>query len=115
MSDMDALDKLIEAVEAGTDTMNHHAAAFPGESAYGLCTWHRTHKAAGGSLDAALALHEALLPGWVWDVGKEGTAWTDEKRGLRRLGHKAAVDAKPSRALLIATLCAYRASMNEVK
>lgn len=57
-----ALDELIAKVEAGEDTDNHHAAVFPSESAYGHCKWHDSHKAARGSLDAALALHKAVLP-----------------------------------------------------
>lgn len=70
----EALDKLIEAVEAGTvyATMGHTMMcqkAFPPrwEGDHGkdslaqlvVNTWNKN------SLDAALALHEALLPGWV--------------------------------------------------
>lgn len=60
-----ALQRLLDAVEAGTDVENHHAAAFPSENAYGKCTWHDSLKASRGSLDAAKALHDALLPGWI--------------------------------------------------
>lgn len=73
-----ALEALLAKVEGGVDTAHHHAAAFPSESAYGKCTWHDSHKAYHGSLDAAKALHDAVLPGWlveieidddgVWDV-----------------------------------------------
>lgn len=64
-----ALDDLIAAVEADLDIAHHHAAVFPSESAGGHCTWHDSHKASNGSLDAALALHNAVLPGWSYYIG----------------------------------------------
>lgn len=62
---LQALKDLREKVGAGLDTAHHHAAAFPSESAYGHCKWHDSHKASSGSIDAAKALHEAVLPEWV--------------------------------------------------
>lgn len=66
---MTDLDRLIEAVEAG---------ALPGDATgadYGLPpaltgspTMMTIYAAFSGSLDAALALHDALLPGWDWGV-----------------------------------------------
>lgn len=55
----DALDKLIEAVEGGV--------RIDDTSAVGECNYEaQVHmlNAYNGSLDAAKALHEALLPGW---------------------------------------------------
>ena len=68
MTAPDRIAELIKAVEAGEVSMSQCASAFPSESAGGLCTWHRVWAAYNGSLDAALALHNALLPGWVFDV-----------------------------------------------
>lgn len=67
---MTALKDLLAKVEAGLDTAHDHARAFPSESAYGHCTWHDSHKASGGSLDAAKALHDAVLPGWSPSIGQ---------------------------------------------
>lgn len=55
---MSDLDKLIAAVEAGE--CPDFCPMWHGE---GLCT--EAEGAFGGSLDAAMRLHEALLPGWV--------------------------------------------------
>lgn len=57
----DALDRLIEAVEAGRDIFpSDFPPSFKGKP------W--AIRAHNGSLDAALALHEALLPEWTRDV-----------------------------------------------
>lgn len=56
----DALRKLIEAVEAGEPST---AATWHG--AIGD-NWRCGIRAAAGSVDAAIALCEALLPGWGW-------------------------------------------------
>lgn len=97
-----ALDKLIEAVEAGE--------AWPREFDVIPYMQSRTDaiRAFNGSLDAALALHEAMLPGWAFTVNEDG-AWTDERRGLRRLGFKGAAPT-PARAWLLAILRAYRST-----
>lgn len=109
---MTALDKLIEAVEAGVVGVDECAAAFPSESAYGVCTWHHAWDALNGSLDAALALHEALLPEMhatistagdviiLHNVSTNGVSWTEAA--------DAEIDEKPARAWLIAILRAYR-------
>ena len=44
------------------------ATAFPPENAYGKCTFHHVSRAFHGSLDAAKALHEAVLPDKGWHV-----------------------------------------------
>ena len=56
MTDLNALDALIEAVEMGTCPLR-----LSHDSGLDLL---RARAAHGGSLDAAKALHEALLPGW---------------------------------------------------
>ena len=56
---------LIEAVEAGT--LQEHAWGGM-EWPEGL-SWSTVQYAYAGSLDAAKALHDALLPGWWWAVG----------------------------------------------
>ncbi len=65
MADTTKLDALIAAVEAGV---------LPLPSVYRVTTRQDQliEHAFLGSLDAALALHEALLPGWEWDIGKSG-------------------------------------------
>lgn len=63
---MTALDKLIEAVEAGTAGAVDFCAAFPSSMKYeDSISALDAALAYKGSLDAALALHEALLPGWT--------------------------------------------------
>ena len=110
MTDTTALQALADKIEAGLDTAHHHAAAFPSESAYGHCTWHDSHKASGGSLDAAKALHEAVLRGWAWTINDSGeqTMWppneiADEEwcaDGILSVGP----ENNPARAWLLAIL-----------
>ena len=68
---MTALDKLIEAVEAGEISKGVTGLkAFEqfSRNAFGLYQSNAAWRAYGGSIDAALALHEALLPGWVFRI-----------------------------------------------
>jgi hypothetical protein len=72
------MERLIEAVEAGTVAQTTNAivryatwqavAIGPDLDTPGLAS-----RAYNGSLDAALRLHEALLPGWGWAVD-----WRDD-------------------------------------
>ena len=66
MTDRNALTDLIEAVESGHDDEvdGLACALFHGS---GQCR--DVVSAYHGSLDAAKALHEALLPGWDWCAG----------------------------------------------
>ena len=74
----------------------------------------RTHieeqliEASEGSLDAAMELHEAVLPGWPWSVKTLATdsvqVWTNYAYGLRTLGHIGTTKDNPARAWLIAIL-----------
>lgn len=65
----DALTRLADAVETGTATDADFDATWPramnGEHHYAKTAFH-------GSLDAAKALHEAVLPGWDWSVDNIG-------------------------------------------
>lgn len=105
---MSALDKLIEAVEAGTADHSDFAAMFP----YPICD--HAGEAHHGSLDAALALHEALLPGWskllhgghhgVADYGMQVEKVQRDNTRIRGNG----LASTPARAWLLAILRAYR-------
>ncbi len=61
---LDSLRALYDAVMAGT---LGHDAFCPMWHQDGLCV--EADNAYEGSLDAALALHEAVLPGWEWHLG----------------------------------------------
>jgi hypothetical protein len=100
-----ALDALIAAVEAGSANMPI-LAAFDRAGIHGAWKNHG-YKAFSGSLDAALALHGALLPGWWWDVTVDYAISTDPT-GRREF--VAGAD-NPARAWLLATLKAYRAQV----
>lgn len=69
----------------------------------------RVIEAYNGSLDAAKALHEALLPGWPFEL-RERAAWTNRKRGLREPGYLGEAD-NLARAWLIAVLKALIAKL----
>lgn len=74
MDKLEALTALRDKVKRGVDTADDHAAAFPSESAGGHCTWHDSYNAStNGSLDAAKALHAAVLPEWMWAGSNAGS------------------------------------------
>lgn len=103
---MTALKKLIEAVEAGEPDAWHGCG-----DVLGVENGMNLHRAFDGSLDAAKALHEALLPGWDWILG-EGGATVFEPHQTFSEG----IDADneiPSRAWLIAILKAYEAQQGD--
>ena len=58
-----------------------------------------------GSLDAAKALHEAVLPGWIWGRQKNGAMWV----ARRPYTFRATRPASPARAWLLAILRALHA------
>ena len=62
--------ELIEAVEAGTAIPLSFICLSPEEH-------HHAFRAYNGSLDAAMALHEALLPGWTVRITDFGIDCTD--------------------------------------
>ena len=113
MTDTAALDALIEAVTAGVlpdeDWRLMHDIWSPRN-------WHEighnVRYSMHGSLDAAKALHEALLPGWGWETGVNATfvsiasVW---KSGRERA--YGATSEIPARSWLLAALKACRASL----
>ena len=113
---MTDLDRLIAAVEAG-EKMD---ALLASRECLGLHDRRNLLKAADGSLDAALALKEALLPGWrvgnlaqasacpkdspdYWTCRIVSPSYLDDCEQVQ------AIAPTPARALLLATLRAYRA------
>jgi hypothetical protein len=106
----DALRKLVEAVEAGEVGWNRLAAtaedAMPPKEAALAAT------AYSGSLDAAKALHEALLPGWKFGMHEPRPgvfrAYVSVWSALRPMPHTEEADT-PARAWLLAILKAVEA------
>jgi len=95
------LDKLIEAVEAGTLKPLDLIVLEPTPHAL---AW----KAYNGSLDAAKALHDALLPGWEWNIDAGDGAYV-ENRGDFGFPYTADIPNMPARAWLLAILTAKQA------
>lgn len=108
MADIDrnALAALIEAVEMGEWWGDLPR---PAELHTDLC-W----KAFSGSLDAAKALHEALLPGWEWDVASSDAAAVFRGNALHGPAELAAA-ANPARAWLLAILGALAAEGDDAQ
>jgi hypothetical protein len=106
------LDKLIEAVEAGDDdavntiTFGMSSAAknkgecFPAHEML-LAYFH-------DSLDAAKDVHDALLPGWAWNIDAGDGAYV-ENRGDFGVPCPADIPGMPARAWLLAILKAKQA------
>lgn len=100
----EALDKLIAAVAAGDLTVDGAPALSMEMSgivyaALGDDLWATCVDAFDGSLDSAVALKEALLPGWTWAVYSDGTAHV-----WRQLIAVNTRSDSTARALLLATL-----------
>ena len=109
---LDALDKLIAAVEAGhVDANWYDYLELP--KGHGNATIRAYH----GSLDAALALHNALLPGWVATVWAGGEAagvkywWATVEDWNSGEEVSAENLPSPARAWLLAIIKAYRAQV----
>ncbi len=96
--DRNALAALIEAVEGGEWWGDLPR---PAELHTDLC-W----KAFSGSLDAAKALHEALLPGWSCAMNTNGSAQVIGPMWKRYHGES---EGNPARAWLLAILRALAA------
>ena len=87
-ADLSALIARLEAAEAGSRELDDAAwFAATGEKAsypfddetdphirYGTLAWVRLPRSTT-SLDAALALAERVLPGWVWNMGNDTRCW----------------------------------------
>lgn len=110
---MTDLDKLIEAVEAGEASLatieNMAVLALGlGDSAINAGQAYR------GSLDAAKALHDALLPDFFWQRGGFVMTVTDDNTGWGNGIYARAYDREsPARAWLLAVLNAHRAQVQE--
>lgn len=102
-----ALDKLIEAVEAGgmLPAIDWEMFGWNDECATWCGLMLQAHL---GSLDAAHQLHEALLPGWRarLDIGRRRRCWmiSPDNQKLDAYG------LTPARAWLLAILRAYRST-----
>ena len=73
MTRKEAMAELIEKVEAGEPAKVETWFAALGVGDY------LARDAAGGSLDAAKALHEAVLPEWIWGRQKNGALWVAKR------------------------------------
>ena len=98
-----ALDDLIAAVEAGT---------WPGADMHDALGTDRrgelAYDAFNGSLDAALALHNAVLPKRYWRIEEWDGAWTAQLPVSTFKRHEATSEASPARAWLLAILRAMK-------
>lgn len=114
---MTDLDKLIEAVEAG-GTIAWGLGGSPPRKTLPM-HWHGAMNAYLGSLDAALRLHEALLPGWRvkqlhqfeaghWLAGVYHPQDDDWPKWTPYPAHEA-TSSTPARAWLLAILRALKA------
>jgi hypothetical protein len=93
MDDRNALAAMIEAVEAGIGP--------PWRQVFGRDDTINAAKAYHGSLDAANALHEALLPGWSCAMNTNGSAQVIDPMWERFHGES---QNNPARAWLLAVL-----------
>lgn len=115
MTERDALERLIAAVKVGGLTELHFidAARDVGGAVY---AWRRTaYEAHDGSLDAAKALHEALLPGkrvQTFYQANDGTWCITLVDRDTNYNAVSAISDNPARAWLLAILRAL-ASMQE--
>lgn len=108
----DALKRLIEAVEVGDESVNNRAIEAIPQWASLIIAAHR------GSLDAAKALHDALLPGWrmrieqaeIVDHGDAFTAcvWPNDYTRREQVFRPSGEATDPARAWLLAVLRAYQ-------
>jgi hypothetical protein len=103
----DALTKLLAKVEAG-GVMNYQdtlplVRGWRSPLEYFRIT-DDLEAAYNGSLDAAKALHKAVLPEWHWNVSKDGVARIVIPSRLRPIPTVGKSDATPARAWLIAIL-----------
>jgi hypothetical protein len=98
----DAMKELLAAVETGTIAAHD---ADPFAFTLGPTEWNLAHHAYRGDMNATLALHAALLPGWGYaftsDSAITGKPCATVYGGGRSYDGEA---PSPARALLIATL-----------
>ena len=100
MNKLQALTALRDKVEAGKWSFNGWA-----EYPISRKDMSKFDDAYNGSLDAAKALHEAVLPGWTWVMGPAAThLWRDEDYGDPFCAPYEGVADNPARAWLLAIL-----------
>ena len=103
------LRKLIEAVDRGDDFgVIPKAQAALGEIGANYGVGETVCRAFHGSLDAAKALHDALLPGWAWEVCSHdepaaAIVWNRAKSDREYVGERSE-DRNVARAWLLAIL-----------
>jgi hypothetical protein len=101
MTKLDALRGLYDAVKAGEVIQSTDAVAvFPMDALAQRLPWLDLCKASQGSVDAALALIAATLPGYVWAAGPDYAGLFYGRRS-----HLESADT-PATALLLANLAA---------
>lgn len=108
------LDRLIEAVEAGEQADGRRDfSVLPRGDDVG-CNRTFAYRAFHGSLDAAVLLVQSLLPGWWAEIHICGRLHHAEVEdilcGYTYYGHNM---PSPARALLLATLRAYRSTRED--
>lgn len=104
-----ALRELLAKVEAGDGDLDR---SLPWSHAFGPIVGMDARNAYRGSLDAARSLHEAVLPGWLWETDgiKLWRVWT-QREGYHF--HEAPIGKNPARSWLIAILRALLAETGE--
>lgn len=105
---MSDLDRLIEAVEAGDLTHDGSAYRSLGDG------WLHVFDAMNGSLDAAKALHDALLPGWDYriETGRRDVKARVSQTHLLSYYDPSSADT-PARAWILAILRATQETQND--
>jgi hypothetical protein len=101
MSKLEALRALHDAVKAGRACPDF----CPMWHSDGHCM--EAEAAFSGSIDAAHALHRAVLPGWVWNVVMDGcTVWRDYPENPMDGVQDEYCEGNPARAWLLAIISA---------
>ena len=103
---LNALDRLIEAVEDRTASGDIFSAAFPSLDYNGTLAWRLVWRAYTGDLNSFNRLLKLLLPDWRarLDIGKRNRCWMVGPQNQKI----DAYGADPARAGLLAILRAYR-------
>lgn len=112
---LEALDRLIEAVEAGSITHHDLDAFIPalgvdGDNTPPLRLVDMALRAYNGSVDAAISTHESLVPWWGWFLDDAPSATLYKIQGGDLILHEVEADT-PARSLLLADLKVYRLEM----
>jgi len=101
MTKLEALVQLRDKVKAGGNDAWHGCG-----DVFGVIDAMDFVSAFNGSLDAAKALHEAVLPGWAWTVGDNEAVVYGPNEWIGEQDHFVAVvsDSNPARAWLLTIL-----------